>query len=59
MRILLVEPHFPVAVKSKNHSHFLPVGLLKIGSYHAERGDKVKLVRRLLKRELDAAAGGN
>ena len=47
MTILLVEPEFPVAAKSKNHSHFLPVGLLKIGSYHAERGDKVKLVRGL------------
>lgn len=47
MRILLVEPDFPLAVKSKNHSHFLPVGLLKIGSYHKERGDKVELVRGL------------
>ena len=46
-KILLVEPDFPVAAKSKNHSHFLPVGLLKIGSYRAERGDKVKLVRGL------------
>jgi hypothetical protein len=44
-KILLVEPDFPVAVKSKNHSHFLPIGLLKIGSYHKLRGDKVKLVR--------------
>ncbi len=47
MRILLVEPDFPVAAKSKNHSHFLPVGLLKIGSYHREKGDEVKLVRGL------------
>jgi hypothetical protein len=45
MRILLVEPDFPVAIKSKNHSHFLPVGLLKIGSYHSARGDDVELVR--------------
>jgi hypothetical protein len=43
--LLLVEPDFPVAAKSKNHSHFLPIGLLKIGSYHKLRGDKVKLVR--------------
>jgi len=46
-KILLVEPGFPVAAKSKNHSHFLPVGLLKIGSYHRNKGDKVKLVRGL------------
>ena len=44
MRILLAEPDFPVPEKSKNHSHFLPVGLLKIGTYHKLRGDAVKLV---------------
>jgi radical SAM superfamily enzyme YgiQ (UPF0313 family) len=44
-KILLVEPDFPIANKSKNHSHFLPIGLLKIGSYHNKRGDNVKLVR--------------
>ncbi len=47
MRVLLVEPSFPIAVKSKNHSHFLPIGLLKIGSYHRRLGDRVKLVRGL------------
>jgi len=46
-KILLVEPNFPVATKSKNHAHFLPVGLLKIGTYHKQQGDKVKLVRGL------------
>jgi len=45
MKVLLVEPDFPIQVKSRNHSHFLPIGLLKIGSYHKELGDKVKLVR--------------
>jgi len=45
MNILLVEPEFPIPDKSKNHAHFLPIGLLKIGSYHRERGDRVKLVR--------------
>ncbi len=45
MRILLVEPSFPIPVKSRNHAHFLPVGLLKIGSYHQLQGDSVKLVR--------------
>ena len=47
MKVLLVEPEFPIAAKSKNHSHFLPVGLLKIGTYHKQKGDKVKLVRGL------------
>jgi hypothetical protein len=46
-KILLVEPEFPIPVKSRNHSHFLPIGLLKIGSYHKELGDRVKLVRGL------------
>ena len=47
MKILLVEPDFPLASKSKNHSHFLPIGLLKIGTYHKLKGDRVKLVRGL------------
>ena len=47
MKLLLVEPAFPIPDKSKNHSHFLPIGLLKIGTYHKQRGDKVKLVRGL------------
>jgi len=47
VNVLLVEPDFPVPTKSKNHSHFLPVGLLKIGTYHRQRGDRVKLVRGL------------
>jgi hypothetical protein len=46
-KILLVEPDFPIAPKSRNHRDFLPIGLLKIGSYHQLRGDKVKLVRGL------------
>ncbi len=45
--ILLVEPDFPVAAKSKNHSHFLPIGLLKIGTYHRSQGERVSLVRGL------------
>ena len=45
--LLLVQPSFPIAPKSKNHSHFLPIGLLKIGSYHKREGDKVRLVRGL------------
>ncbi len=46
-KILLVEPDFPIPPKSKNHSHFLPIGLLKIGSYHNAKCDKVRLVRGL------------
>lgn len=45
MKILLVEPNFPIPPKSKNHRDFLPIGLLKLASYHRARGDKVKLVR--------------
>ena len=49
-KILLVEPDFPYAAKSKNqanaiHKNFVPVGLLKIGAFHKSRGDKVRLVR--------------
>lgn len=44
MKLLLVEPNFPIPVKSRNHSHFLPIGLLKIGSYHKLQGNLVKLV---------------
>ncbi len=45
MNILLVEPDFPIPPKSKNHRDFLPIGLLKMASYHRKRGDRVKLVR--------------
>ena len=44
-KILLVEPNFPIPPKSKNHRDFLPIGLLKLASYHRAKGDKVKLVR--------------
>ena len=47
MKLLLVEPDFPIATKSKNHAHFLPIGLLKIGTYHKQKRDRVKLVRGL------------
>jgi len=45
MKILLVEPNFPIPPKSKNHAHFLPIGLLKIASYHRSLGDKIELHR--------------
>ena len=31
--VLLVEPNFPIPNKSRNHSNFLPIGLLKIAAY--------------------------
>ena len=49
MRILLVEPEFPIPPKSKNHHNFLPIGLLKIASYLRSKGNKVKLLRGIPK----------
>ena len=43
--ILLVEPDFPILNKSKNHSNFLPIGLLKLASFYRAKGSKVQLVR--------------
>jgi len=45
MNVLLVEPEFPIPPKSKNHRDFLPIGLLKLASYHRQRGDKIRLAR--------------
>jgi len=45
MKVLLVEPNFPIPSKSKNHRDFLPIGLLKLASYHRKRGDEIELVR--------------
>ena len=44
-RILLIEPNFPIPPKSRNHRDFLPIGLLKLASYHRADGDDVRLVR--------------
>lgn len=43
--ILLVEPAFPIPTKSKNHSNFLPIGLLKLASYYRKKGCRIKLNR--------------
>jgi hypothetical protein len=43
--ILLVEPNFPIPAKSKNHSNFLPIGLLKLASYHRNKGHNIRLLR--------------
>ena len=45
MKVLLVEPEFPISAKSKNHKNYLPIGLLKLASHYKNRGDFVKLVR--------------
>ena len=45
MKILLVEPEFPIPPKSKNHSNFLPIGLLKLATYYRKKGNKIKLNR--------------
>lgn len=45
MKVLLVQPEFPIPKKSRNHKNFLPIGLLKIGTYlHKKRGAKVELI---------------
>ena len=44
-RALLVEPNFPIPNKSRNHSNFLPIGLLKIASLLREKSIDVKLIR--------------
>ena len=41
-KVLLVEPDFPIPNKSRNHSNFLPIGLLKIASYLREKSIDVK-----------------
>lgn len=51
MKILLVEPQFPIPKKSKNHKNFLPIGLLKLHDYYKSKGHKVKLVRGLKKKK--------
>jgi len=43
-KILLVEPNFPIPPKSRNHKDFLPIGLLKIGSFLRNKGESVRFV---------------
>jgi len=45
MKILLVEPNFPIPPKSKYFKLFMPIGLLKLASYYRKKGYKVKLVK--------------
>ena len=44
-KVLLIDPAFPIANKSRNHKDLLPVGLLKISSYLKSIGIETKLVR--------------
>ena len=46
-RIVLVEPEFPLDGKCRNQARTLPLGLLKLASYHRSLGDEVQLVRGL------------
>ena len=50
--VLLVEPNFPIPNKSRNHSNFLPIGLLKIASYLRTKDIDVKLIRYEHKKEM-------
>lgn len=45
LRILLVEPEFPIPSKSRNHKNYLPIGLLKLAAFYKKKGHLVKLVR--------------
>ena len=45
MKILLVEPEFPIPIKSKNHKDFLPIGLLKIAAYFSRNNIHYRLIR--------------
>lgn len=43
--VLLAEPQFPIPSKSRNHANFLPIGLLKLASFHRAQDREVRLVR--------------
>lgn len=43
--VLLIEPDFPIPSKSRNHSNFLPIGLLKIAAYLRMHGMTPYLIR--------------
>ena len=45
MNILLIEPNFPKPSKSKNHNGFMPIGLLKLATYHRKKGNAICIVR--------------
>jgi hypothetical protein len=49
LKVLLAEPRR----SKKYHTHYPPLGLLKLAAYHHERGDSVRLVSGLSSDELD------
>ncbi len=51
--ILLIEPAFPTLKKSKNHSNFLPIGLLKLASYYRQKSNSIELLRGKEKPQLN------
>ena len=44
-KVLLIDPAFPIANKSRNHKDLLPVGLLKISTYLKSRDVETTLIR--------------
>lgn len=44
-KVLLIDPAFPIANKSRNHKDLLPVGLLKISTFLKNNGIQTKLIR--------------
>lgn len=44
-RVLLIDPAFPIANKSRNHKDLLPVGLLKISTFLKSRNIQTTLIR--------------
>jgi len=51
LKILFVEPDFPKPSKSKNHNDFMPIGLLKLATYHRKKGNVICLVRGNVSKE--------
>jgi len=45
MKILFVEPEFPIPPEGKNHKNYLPVGLLKLAALYKAKGDCTQLAR--------------
>ena len=45
MNVLFVEPDFPRVSKSKNHSEFMPIGLIKLANYHRKLGNSICILR--------------
>jgi len=43
--ILLIEPNYPIPTRSKNHSNFLPIGLLKLATYYRSLNCNIQLIR--------------